>query len=179
MIQFAGHPQQFDWDEAYLAARSSVEQARNVRVYDFADVRPNIGLGDVALFIRVLRAADHRRRAVFVELASDCARQHTDTGLAIGISPYGTDAIAAAASITATVGSGPPGRARWVTGSMTLEELRELIAKWLLHVVDRRYPPLRSRSSGSDSDAVLADELPSGPDSAQASTIRRFRGMPR
>ncbi len=179
VVQFAGHPQELDWDEAYLAARTSVEEARGVRIYDFADLRSDANLSDVALLIRVLRSAEHSRRHVRHDLIADCARQATNHGLAVGISPYGADGDAAAEAIVATYGPAPVGQSRWVIATSTLEQLRALIARWLFFIVDRRYSPSQVGVAGDARDKVLSEELPAGPGAAETVTPRRFRGMPR
>lgn len=171
VIQLAG--QDFSWHRAYISARDSVEAARaGVRIYDYPDRPAHYG-GGVALLVRVLRATDQAKPLALAKVRGDCARQGADGRLALGISPFGDGAIDAALVIEAELGDAPVGLSRWVTGAATLDELRELIATWLLHVVDRRFP--RSRA---DVEEVLADELPVGSEGIEITGTRRFRGVP-
>ncbi len=181
IAEFIGHPREPAWHRAYVDARRSVQDARSVAIYDIADVSQRVRgtpEGRVTILIRVLRSREVSRKAVRDEVADDCSRQVQDGHLTVGISPFGPKADDAADALFEHLGQPPGGLARWITGTTTLEGLRDVLAEWLLIVVDRRLPGAPSTGLVPNSETVLAEEMPSTVAATTIAVPRRFRGMP-
>jgi hypothetical protein len=181
IAEFIGHPREPSWHRAYVDARNSVQDARSVTIYDVADVSQRVRgtpEGRVTILVRVLRSRDVSRKTVRDEVHDDCRRQVQDGHLTIGISPFGPKADDAADALFKHLGQPPSGLARWISGTETLDGLRDLLAEWLLIVVDRRLPGMPPAGLVPNSEAVLAEEMPSTVAATTTTGPRRLRGMP-
>lgn len=178
LTAFVGDPRESAWHRAYVDARSSAQDARPVVIHDVADAPVEVlrrVTGRVALVFHVLHAdevqlARNRRR-----LEDVCRHQATDGHFTLAVSAFGVGYEAAVDYIFSQVGHPPPGLTRWIAGAATLEQLREQLVEWLLLVVDRCVP---APALATDSEAVLAGEMPATKAGARAAHPRRLRGMP-
>lgn len=177
VAEFGGHRREWSWHRAYIDACASVEQVRPVQVLDVADVGEELLAQGVALFVRALRSSEVTRRAVVVQLKRDCARQASDRRLALGISPVGERHDEAADHIVELLESHEDALP-WIDGAATAEDLQELISKWLLMVIDRRFRNVATvRSAAIRGEEILAAELPNAADAAATTDARTFRSL--
>lgn len=179
ITEFVGHPREVEWEREYVQARNYAQDARGYPIHDVKDLNEDHPTVGPTLRMRVLRSSDVEHQDVVDQIEADCLQQlHRDRQLTLAFIVFGDNASRGAEVVSRALGP-PSSLTRLVDNALTLTDLQHRLIEYLLLVIDRRLPLSGMVDSfRTDTETIIASEMPSTPSGAQSPRLRTMRSMP-